>query len=140
VSDLFSSPTKQATSAANAENGINQSDISQLEDYSNTQEQNLRTAISGTGDNPYFKVASTLSPTGMAVNPNDTTVLSNSGPGTVVASGATTPTATQAAPIAAGAFNPTTGMAQPAATAPATTAPATRVLTPTTAANGRVSL
>jgi hypothetical protein len=85
VSELFSSPTKSATSAAQAEQGITQSDINQAENYTATQQQNERSAISGLGSNPYFDAATDLSPSNDYVNPNDTTTFGGSGPGTTLA-------------------------------------------------------
>jgi hypothetical protein len=54
VSDLFSSPSKQAQSAGQAQQSLAQNEINQGEDYINTANQNTRNAISGLGANPFF--------------------------------------------------------------------------------------
>lgn len=93
MSSLFSSPSKEAGAAAQAEQGLTAADMQQLEGYVNQTEGQERGAIAGLGTNPYFQAAGNMSPSNYAVNPADTVTFSNQGPGTTASapSSATTP-------------------------------------------------
>jgi hypothetical protein len=80
MSSLFSSPSKQASSAASAEQGISQQDIAQAENYVNTQEGQLRSAIPSGASNPYLNAASSVSPSTYKVDPANTVAFGNSAP------------------------------------------------------------
>uniref|UniRef100_E6QP67 Uncharacterized protein n=1 Tax=mine drainage metagenome TaxID=410659 RepID=E6QP67_9ZZZZ len=88
---VFSSPGKQASQAASAVGGIDQNSINQIEGYTSGQQQALRGAISGVGQNPYFQTAQAMNPNAYAVNPNDRTVFSNAAPTGSVGSPGVTP-------------------------------------------------
>lgn len=95
---LFSSPSKQASQAASAMQGLDASQISNLENYVNTQQQNLRGAIAGQGPNPYFAAAGGMSPSNYAVNPSDTATFGMSA-GNGLTSGSPTMTGPQQNPF-----------------------------------------
>jgi hypothetical protein len=83
MGSMFSSPSKQAQSAASAEQGISDTDIAAAEKYVNTQEGNLRAAIPSGASNPYLNAAAGLSPSAMPVmggSPTPTPAGSISGP------------------------------------------------------------
>ena len=73
MSELFSSPSKQGQQAASEDQSISTGEIKQLENYTNSQQQGLRSAIAGTGPNPYFTAASQVSPGSYAMSPTNTT-------------------------------------------------------------------
>jgi len=54
VTDLFSSPTKQGQQSGQAQQGLAQNEINQMENYVGQSEAQQRAAISGLGQNPYF--------------------------------------------------------------------------------------
>jgi hypothetical protein len=54
ISDLFSSPGKQAQQAGSASQALSQNEINQAEGYVSGAEGNERNAIASIGDNPYF--------------------------------------------------------------------------------------
>ncbi len=54
VGDLFSSPSKQAQSAGQAQQNLAQNEINQGEQYVNNANAQTRTAIAGLGQNPFF--------------------------------------------------------------------------------------
>ena len=98
MSSLFSSPSKQATAAAQASQQISQQDIQQLEDYISGQQGQLRTAIGQQGPNPYFGAAQQLNPQAYYTNPNNTVTYGAQGPGTT--SGRTSTQTSQPGPPA----------------------------------------
>lgn len=109
--DLFSSPQKQAQSAATTAEGISSQEIgspgpinvpnanggsttvapsgSGLEGYIQTGQEAEQAAIAGLGTNPYFSAAGNMSPSNYAVNPADTVTFGNQGPGTTSTGGST---------------------------------------------------
>jgi hypothetical protein len=74
VADLFSSPSKQAQQAGQAQQGLAQNEINQVEGYVSNAEQQQRGAIAGLGTNPYFGSSSGTGPlpTPTPVNPSNT--------------------------------------------------------------------
>jgi hypothetical protein len=71
VSQLFSSPSKQAQQAASAEQDIATGEIKQVEAYNDQKQQELRSGIAGL-DNPFFAAASQSDPSAFQVNPSAT--------------------------------------------------------------------
>jgi hypothetical protein len=69
---LFSSPSKQANAAANAQQGLTDHTIQQLEDYVGTQQGQERSAIAGLGTNPYLGAAAQMNPSAYRVDPSNT--------------------------------------------------------------------
>ena len=82
MSNLFSSPSKQAQAAATAAGNETANTVGQIENYTNQQAANLQNAVANAGPNPYFGAAASMSPSGYAVNPNDTITFGSAGPGT----------------------------------------------------------
>lgn len=80
IGDMFTTPQQKAQSAATATQGIDNAEISQEQQYVSGQEQQLRNAISGLPPNPYFAAAGSMSPSGYAVDPKNTTSFSTSAP------------------------------------------------------------
>jgi hypothetical protein len=137
--DLFSSPQKQAQSAATTAEGISSQEIgspgpinvpnanggsttvapsgSGLEGYIQTEQEAEQAAIAGLGTNPYFSAAGNMSPSNYAVNPADTVTFSNQGPGTTAGtpSSASTPPNLFASPAPGGAtmVPPSSPISQP---------------------------
>lgn len=72
MSSLLSSPSKQAQSAASAQQGISQQAIADAEKYVDTKSGELRGAIGGLGPNPYLEAGKTLAPNAYQVNPQHT--------------------------------------------------------------------
>lgn len=79
---MFSSPGKQASQAASASDQAASQVIGQLENYTDTHQQQLRDAIAQQGPNPYFAAAGQLDPQAYYTNPSDTVNFGSGGPGT----------------------------------------------------------
>lgn len=78
--NLFSSPSKQASSAASASEAISQQDITQAEDYANQSEGQERSAIASTGPNPYFGAAADQNPSNYTIDPTNVATFSTPAP------------------------------------------------------------
>lgn len=72
MSSLFSSPSKTATAAANAQQGISDKNVQQAEDYVNKTETQLRNAIPTGDSNPYFNAAGNMNPAAYKIDPGNT--------------------------------------------------------------------
>lgn len=85
MSDVVSSPSKQANSYASGANNITAQDVGQYENYLNNANANTRSAIAGLGANPYFSA--------MGQSPS-TVTYGASGPGTTQGQVTATPSTT----------------------------------------------
>jgi hypothetical protein len=75
--NLFSSPSKQAQSVANADEGITSTEMQQGEQYYNTAESNMRSALTGL-PNPF--AGASPSAWNYAVNPQNAAAFGQEGP------------------------------------------------------------
>lgn len=108
MTDLFSSPSKTASQAASGVTSAEMPILQNLENYTNTGEQAVRSAIAGQGSNPYFGTAGTVSPSSYAVNPQNT-VNFGAAPAPGLSQGTTTQTANPfTAPASAQGYGITT--------------------------------
>lgn len=80
LTSMFSSPSKQASQVASAEQGLTAQDLALAKQYANQTATNEQTAIAGINGNPYFSAGASLSPSAYAVNPNDNLTFGANGP------------------------------------------------------------
>lgn len=101
---LFSSPSDNAAQAASATSTADNAEIANEEQYVNTSEGNLRSAIAGLGPNPYFTPPKAPAP----VSPGNTANFFSATPG-----GAPAPTSGAPAPANMFAAPPQSPQGQP---------------------------
>lgn len=72
MSSLFSSPSKEASSAAAGSAAATDAEVQKVEDYVTKAQQNTRDAIAGLPASPYLAAAGNRSTAPYAVDPNNT--------------------------------------------------------------------